>query len=148
MYDFSSYELNMCRRVATRVFLEEELLSQAVLLGHQDTVPLVWVAAGVVGGRLRGRRVMVAVLVEVPGPLQGHKSSIRAGGGQRSRTWLATCLAARNGFYSALASHYCPTHGALALVNASQLARVYKHIFYLVLDWHLVCGSKFGSGRP
>lgn len=91
-----------------------------MLLGHQDTVPLLRVAAGV-RGRLRGRRVrvVVAVLVEVPGPLQGHK--VISGcwlAGQRSHALLATCLAGRNclwTLYSALASHYYPTQQSIGL---------------------------------
>jgi hypothetical protein len=66
-------------------------------------------------------RVVVAVLVEVPGPLQGHKVISgwwRAGGGQRSHALLATCLAGRNclwTLYSALASHYYPTQQSIGL---------------------------------
>ena len=94
-------------------------ISQAVLFGHQDTVPLLGVAAGV-RGRVRGRRVrvVVAVLVEVPGPLQGHKVISVLAGGQRSHAWLATCLAGCNclwTLYSALASHYYPTQQSIGL---------------------------------
>lgn len=93
-------------------------ISQAVLLGHQDTVPLLRVAAGVRGrlGLRRRVRVVVAVLVEVPGPLQGHK--VISGSGQRSHALLATCLAGRNclwTLYSALASHYYPTQQSIGL---------------------------------
>jgi hypothetical protein len=95
-------------------------ISQAVLVGHQDTVPLLGVAAGVRGRGVRGRRVrvVVAVLVEVPGPLQGHKVISGWWRGQRSHALLATCLAGRNclwTLYSALASHYYPTQQSIGL---------------------------------